>query len=161
MQANPLNYGHMVEMALRDVVRTALMHVEEHGLPGHNHFYISFLSQHPDVDIPDYLKQRFPHEMTIVLQHQFWNLEVKSEGFSVELSFNQSPERLYVPFAALTSFADPAAQFRLEFHTLEEGVELDEQEADKEAGDPNDAGASDDQPRKTAEIVTLDSFRKK
>lgn len=156
MQADhPLNYGHMVEAALRSVVRDALSYVVRHGLPGQHHFYISFLTQHPDCKIPDYLRQRFSHEMTIVIQHQFWDLTVDDKGFSIGLSFNQVPETLYIPFAALTSFADPSAQFRLEFHTLEDMSDEDI------AALPEPVEAAATRPLQSAEVVALDSFRKK
>lgn len=160
MKIDPLNYGNMVEAALRSVVRDALSHVERQGLPGSHHFYISFFTQHPDTAMADYLRQRFPHEMTIVIQHQFWDLKVEQDGFAVTLSFNQAPETLYIPFSSLTSFADPSAQFRLEFHTLEEGEEAAFAAAEETSGQKA-AAVGEETPRKSADVVALDSFRKK
>ena len=105
----------MVEDALRSVVRRALIHAAERGLSGDHHFYITFLTDHPDVTMPDHLRSHYPNEMTIVLQHQFWGLEVSPESFGVTLSFANEPERLTVSFAAVTAFADPSVRFGLQF----------------------------------------------
>src|SRR3546814_19275203 len=98
----------MVEDALRSVVRRALIHVAGHGLPGNHHFYITFRTAHPDCEIPQVLRERYPGEMTIILQHQFWGLEIAEDQFCVTLSFNDVPNRRVVPFAAVTAFADPS-----------------------------------------------------
>ena len=109
------NYKDMVDRALRGVVRTALKQVQKDGLRGYHHMYISFNTLHDGVVIPDYLRQKYAKEMTIVMQHQFWDLDVQEDGFDLTLSFNGVPERLTVPFAALTGFADPSVQFGLQF----------------------------------------------
>lgn len=108
-------YDAMVESALRGVVRRALSYAAERGLPGDHHFYISFRTTHPGVDIPAALRARYPGEMTIVLQHQFWGLDVGEEAFGVTLSFSDVPERLTIPFAAISAFADPSVRFGLQF----------------------------------------------
>ncbi|KJV11042.1 hypothetical protein VZ95_00980 [Elstera litoralis] len=115
MPINLLRYDRMIEEALRGVVRRALRMVAATGLPGSHHFFISFRTHAEGVQIADYLRERYPDEMTIVVQHQFWGLDVTSEQFSITLSFNDVHERLIIPFAAITSFADPAAQFGLQF----------------------------------------------
>lgn len=115
MADNELRYDRMVEDALRSVVSRALRHAAERGLSGDHHFYITFLTDHPGVAMPDHLRSHYPSEMTIVLQHQFWGLEVGPEAFGVTLSFANEPERLTVPYAAVTAFADPSVRFGLQF----------------------------------------------
>jgi len=109
------NYKTMVDRALRGVVRAALKQVQKDGMRGNHHMYVSFDTLHDGVVIPDYLRQKYAKEMTIVLQHQFWDLDVQEDAFDLTLSFNSVPERLTVPFAALTGFADPSVQFGLQF----------------------------------------------
>ncbi len=115
MADNELRYDRMVEDALRSVVSRALKHAAERGLSGDHHFYITFLTDHPGVVIPDHLRSHYPSEMTIVLQHQFSGLEVGPEAFGVTLSFANKPERLSVPYAAVSAFADPSVRFGLQF----------------------------------------------
>ena len=115
-----LRYDVMVEAALRGVMRDALTHVARNGLPGAHHFYLSFRTGHPGVQLDAALKARFPDEMTIVLQHQFWDLKVEQDGFAVTLSFSNAPQRLVVPFAAVTAFNDPSVNFGLQFQSLAE-----------------------------------------
>ena len=115
MSGDPLNYQAMTEEALRGVVRQALMVAAQRGLPGQHHFYLTFRSTFPGVQFADHLRERHPDEMTIVLQHQFWGLDVTEKQFSVTLSFNGQHERLTIPFAAITAFVDPSTQFGLQF----------------------------------------------
>lgn len=115
MDIETIDYQSIIQDALRGVVRRVLTQVVEHGLPGEHHFYIGFRTRHPGVEVPRFLRDQYPEEMTIILQHQFWELEVDEEAFSVALSFGGSRQRLRVPFAALTAFADPEAQFALRF----------------------------------------------
>jgi len=115
MDPDTIDYPAILQEALRDAVRRVLAQVAEHGLPGEHHFYVGFRSQFPGVEVPRYLREQYPEEITIILQNQFWGLEVDSEAFSVLLSFGGSRQRLYVPFAALTTFADPSADFGLRF----------------------------------------------
>lgn len=156
-------YDRMVESALRGVVREALTRAAQHGLRGGHHFYLTFRTTAPGVAIPPFLVAQYPDEMTIVLQHQFWGLEVGPEGFAVSLSFHSNIERLSVPFAALTAFADPSVEFGLRFKPPAD-------DAAAEAGGlpatlPETATSPDSppQPREPggAEVVTLDKFRKR
>lgn len=154
-----LRYDKMVETALRGVVREAVEEVMKDGLPGDHHFYITFMTDYPGVDIPDYLRDRYPGEMTIVLQYQFYDLTVDDEKMSVTLSFNNVPERLTIPLAAITIFADPSVNFALQFQPGgdDEGPEFDPEDFDDE--DEDDDG--DGKKSKTGEVVSLDKFRKK
>jgi hypothetical protein len=127
-------YDEIVQDALRAVVGRVLGEVERHGLVGEHHFYITFKTQAPGVDIPTHLTQRFPDEMTIVIQNRFWDLKVDEQGFEVGLSFNQQACRLVIPFSAISSFVDPAVNFALQFH-----VELDESDAQAIEHAENDA----------------------
>ena len=158
MAQDLFQYDKMVERALRGVVRDALARVAQEGPRGAHHFYIGFATRMPGVVIPDSLRERFPEEMTIVLQHQFWDLEIGEESFSVSLSFQKQLERLTIPFAAIRSFADPSVNFALEFAEppAAEPKAVGSLPAPKPAAEP-----SPDQDRPPAEIVTLDSFRKR
>ena len=110
-----MQYDRTVQSALKGVVRGILRRVQAQGLPGDHHLYIVFRTTHPGVVIPGFLKERYPDEMTIVLQHQFWGLEVLEDKFRIGLSFNKSPQELTVPFAAMKGFFDPSVQFGLQF----------------------------------------------
>lgn len=158
-------YDLMVENALRGVVRDALRRAATHGLPGNHHFYLTFKTRAPGVEIPPYLIERYPDEMTIVLQFQFWNLEVEDLRFSVMLSFNDIRERLVVPFEALTGFADPSVQFGLQFQQQGDAEEADG-ESEGEGETPPVAAEGGDTPAAdgdggSGEVVSLDQFRKK
>src|SRR3954468_448827 len=109
------HYDALVDDALRSVVRRVLRQVADKGLPGSHHFYISFRSTDPGVQLPDYLRAKYPEEMTIVLQHQYWDLIITEEFFEVTVSFNKQQERIKVPFAALSAFVDPSVRFGLQF----------------------------------------------
>lgn len=115
MTTDLLQYDKMVENALKGVVRTALKEVQQHGLPENHHFYITFKTKDEGVRVPEYLADKYQGEMTIVLQYQFYNLEVNEKLFSVSLSFNNVTEDLVIPFAAITGFADPSVKFGLQF----------------------------------------------
>jgi uncharacterized protein len=149
-----LRYDKMVESALRGVVREALARTASSGLPGAHHFYITFRTRFPGLAIPDYLAQQYADEMTVVLEHQFWDLEVCEQCFSVTLSFQNKPERLTIPFDAITAFADPAVKFGLQFQPVPcENVDLPA---------PAPAGAKPgEKVDKAADVVALDAFRKK
>jgi uncharacterized protein len=155
MPQDPFDYESMVETALRGVVREALTRAGQGGLAGDHHFYISFRSAHPDVVLPAHLREKFPDEMTIVLQHQFWGLETGADAFSVGLSFGGKPERLTIPFAALTGFADPSVKFGLQFAAIDSGA------ASPSAAVPAVAEEAPPEAGRGAEIVTLDRFRKR
>ncbi|HKI05976.1 MAG TPA: ClpXP protease specificity-enhancing factor SspB [Thermoanaerobaculia bacterium] len=115
MDPDKIDYSAFLQQALRDVVRRVLEQVAEHGLPGDHHFFIGFRTAFPGVEVPRFLRDQYPEEVTIILQHQFWGLDVTPDAFSVLLTFGGSRQRLLVPFAALTTFADPSADFGLSF----------------------------------------------
>ena len=165
-----LRYDRMVEHALRSVVRKALAEAAQRGLPGEHHFYITFHTDRAGVGIADWLRQQYPQEMTIILQHQFWDLTVEEERFAVTLSFGGRHERLTIPLESVTRFADPSVKFGLQFEAAEEEAEV------KPAGTPAPSPKASKQPDapvpaahppassespKGADVVALDSFRKK
>lgn len=115
MDPEKIDYPAIVQDALRDAVRRVLEQVAEHGVPGDHHFFIGFRTSFPGVEVPRFLREQYPEEATIILQHQFWGLDVTPEAFSVLLAFGGSRQRVMVPFAALTAFADPSADFGLRF----------------------------------------------
>ncbi|HRC25813.1 MAG TPA: ClpXP protease specificity-enhancing factor SspB [Alphaproteobacteria bacterium] len=157
-----LRYDKMVEGALRGVVRQAVEEVVASGLPGDHHFYITFMTDYPGVEIPAYLRERYPGEMTIVLQYQFYDLKVDREKMSVTLSFNNVPERLVIPLAAVSIFADPSVNFALQFQPMGDGDEGDDTDGTPDGSGGGSGGAK---PKKsdqtTGEVVSLDQFRKK
>jgi hypothetical protein len=161
MKKKILQYNIMIEAALRAVVRQALNEVSEHGLPGDHHFYITFRTAYPGVELPDYLRARYPAEMTIVLQYQFDDLKVDEQNLGVTLTFNNTPTRLIIPLAAITVFADPSVNFALPFQPSEAPEPAPPPEAVKApepTASPSDAKTGDG---KTGEVVSLDKFRKK
>jgi hypothetical protein len=117
-----IRYDLLVQNALRGVVRKVLTDVVRDGLPGSHHFYISFRTDEPRTRVSERLREKYPEEMTIVLQHEFWDLVVNDRGFEVGLSFSKIPERLFVPYEAITAFFDPSVQFGLKFETKEDGT---------------------------------------
>jgi hypothetical protein len=161
MPQDTLNYSVMIDKAMRGVVREALTRVSANGLPGDHHFYISYATEHPDVKMSEQLKSRYPKEITIVMQHQFWDFKVEESQFSVTLSFGGVPEKLVVPFAALTAFADPSVKFGLQFQHTEM---FNPQIVDTEAAYAKPVSVSVDGEEEeigAAEIISLDAFRKK
>lgn len=159
-----LRYDKMVEGALRGVVRSSVEEVIEHGLPGDHHFYITFLTDYPGVKIPGYLRDRYPGEMTIVLQYQFSDLSVTAEKMTVTLSFNNVPERLEIPLNAISIFADPSVNFALQFQPLGDAIdERDLAALDELSDDPDDdgSGGGKGKGKKTGEVVSFDKFKKK
>ncbi len=157
-----INYTKMVETALMDVVRNALRHASEYGLPGDQHFYITFKTRFPGVSVPSHLAERYKDEMTIVLQHQFWDIVVEPDYFTVDLSFNHKRETLRIPFDALTAFADPSVQFGLQFSTTLAEAEAAPATDDSDEKAMEEASEETGQPQeKQGEIITLDAFRKK
>lgn len=161
-----IRYDKMVEKALRGVVTQALDHVVKNGLANDHHFYVTFMTNFPGVEIPDYLREQYPEEMTIVLQYQFYGLEVFEEYFTVTLSFNNIPEKLIIPVEAVTIFADPSVNFALQFQPMED---VEEDEDDFPPPPPpsktgkNDAGAKPAKGKKndSDNVIALDRFRKK
>jgi uncharacterized protein len=171
MPDQALDYGRLVERALRQVVRDALEVVATQGLPGQHHLYITFRTDHPGVALPDDLRARYPTEMTIVLQHEFWGLEVEDGRFSVLLKFGGVPQRLEVPFDAVSVFADPSVEFGLQFTTASAAPPAAGKAQPRDARRPNEperaAAAGPNEPGQapaedgSAEVVALDRFRKK
>jgi hypothetical protein len=155
------DYPQMVETALRGVVRQALARTVREGLRGSHHFYVSFRTDAAGVALPDYLRDTYPEEMTIVLQHQFWGLEVGDQEFRVTLSFQNRPEQLTIPFAAVTSFADPSVKFGLQFAAPAAKPDTTSALPTRVPAQEAAAEKPPQRPRQAAEIVTLDKFRKK
>lgn len=157
-----LHYDRMMENALRGVVREALETAAATGLPGEHHFYITFRTDYPEVDIPARLKQRHPDEMTIVLQHQFWDLKVEAERFGVTLSFDRVHERLIVPYASITAFVDPSVQFGLQFPaSMPPATKTEPAPAKEVAKSDTKSDSAEPAPETGARVVALDAFRKK
>ncbi len=174
MSGDPLNYQSLTEEALRGVVRQALSTVAQRGLPGQHHFYLTFRTGYPGVQLADSLRERHPEEMTIVLQHQFWGLEVSDRQFAVTLSFNGQHERLLVPFAAVTAFVDPSVQFGLQFSVAAPGAAAaapvaalpakppapTPASAESAAAPAPGAAAAEPAAAEEGRVVALDAFRK-
>ncbi|GAA3875174.1 SspB family protein [Celeribacter arenosi] len=164
--AKSIDYGNLMHDAMRRLIRKVLAGVKADGLPGDHHFFITFDTMHPDVEIADWLSDRYPEEMTIVVQHWFDNLEVGPEGFAITLNFGDSPEPLFIPYDAIRTFVDPSVEFGLRFETQESDVEeLDEDEishdlAEYEAPTEGDSSSPKENSAHEAEIVSLDKFRK-
>jgi hypothetical protein len=154
--AESIDYGRLMHRAMRDLIRHVLDQVARDGLPGEHHFFITFDTQHPEVGIAPWLRERYPDEMTIVMQHWFEGLEVDDDGFAVTLSFGNQPERLEVPFDALRTFVDPSVEFGLRFESIGERDEAPEPEEAAADEGPED----EDAPKKDADVVSLDRFRK-
>ncbi|MDV4144456.1 MULTISPECIES: SspB family protein [Shimia] len=152
-----IDYGNLMHRAMRSLIQEVLKDIEANGLPGEHHFFITFDTHHPDVRIADWLMDRYPGEMTVVMQHWYENLEVSDEGFSVTLNFGDSPEPLYIPYDAIKTFVDPSVEFGLRFETQEEDEGEDDLEVAPE--EPLDVDEAEE-THKDADVVSLDSFRK-
>jgi len=148
-----IDYGNLMHRAMRGLIAEVLATVAREGLPGEHHFFITIDTTHPEVAIADWLRERYPQEMTIVIQHWFENLEAGEDAFSITLNFGNRPEPLFIPYDAILTFVDPSVEFGLRFETTDSGGEPDD-DSDPDEHD-EDAGAGRD-----AEIVSLDSFRK-
>jgi hypothetical protein len=161
MTEDQLQYPVLIDHAMRGVVREVLKRVQATGLPGEHHFYISFLTNFPGVRMSEQLKSRYPKEITIVMQHQYWDFKVEEQSFTVTLSFGGVPEKLVIPYAALTAFADPSIKFGLQFQHSETDEDLTDItiELQQDIAAPRTDDATTDE--NTAEIISLDSFRKK
>ena len=158
MSEEAFKYDMMVEEALRGVVNKALLHAAVHGLPNGHHFYITFKTGRGDVDIPVFLKDRYPDEMTIVLEHQFWDLKIHEREFEVALSFNDKQERLLIPFNAITAFSDPSVKFGLQFQEIENN---DDQTVNGSNLDTSDSKNQELIEKSSGEVVSLEKFRNK
>jgi uncharacterized protein len=156
------NYPLLVDEAMRDVVRQVLKQAAREGLDGKHHFYISFNTQYSGVKISPQLREQYPEEMTIVVQHQYWDLEIQQSYFSVMLSFNNIPEKLVIPFDALTAFADPSMRFGLQFHAKPDTIDVARELLREDA----DTTSFEDETTVTTKesggekVISLDSFRK-
>lgn len=150
-----IDYGNLMHRAMCGLIQEVLQGVARDGLPGKHHFFITFDTMHPDVEIADWLSDRYPGEMTIVMQHWYDKLDVTDEGFAVTLNFGDNPEPLYIPYDAIKTFVDPSVEFGLRFETQ------DEDDDDEDTDAPMDEMAEPGPVTKpAAEVVSLDAFRK-
>ncbi|WP_430464542.1 SspB family protein [Tabrizicola sp.] len=149
--ARTIDYGNLMHRAMRGLIQTVLKDVADNGLPGAHHFFITFDTNAEGVEIADWLRARYPDEMTVVIQHWFDNLVVTDEGFSITLNFGNQPEPLIIPFDALRTFVDPSVEFGLRFETHDDDEDDDEDDGPDDEPDP---------PPQEAQIVRLDKFRK-
>jgi hypothetical protein len=167
--AKSIDYGNLMHNAMRGLIRKVLENVRKDGLPGDHHFFITFDTMHPDVELADWLSDRYPEEMTVVIQHWFDNLEVNEDSFSITLNFGDSPEPLFIPYDAIRTFVDPSVEFGLRFETQDTDEDDDAEITD--SANTSDAEISEFEPAppsqtdeeqapKEAEIVSLDQFRK-
>jgi hypothetical protein len=160
-----IGYQALTDQALRGVVRDALRRIEKSGLIGAHHFYLTFKTHADGVDIPEFLKEQYPDEMTIIIQHQYWALKVKDDYFEVTLTFKKLPAPLHIPFQALTAFFDPGVQFGLQFRAEGEAAKPATGPVMVPTPAPEPAAEAEAEPVKPApapgEVVSLDSFRKK
>ena len=162
MVVRMIDYGNMMHDAMRGLIKRLLQDIASVGkLPGDHHFFITFNTMHPEVEIADWLSDRYPDEMTIVVQHWFDNLEVTDDGFSITLNFGDNPEPLYIPFMALRTFVDPSVEFGLRFEQPEEETNDANDTALSVAEAPMHENAEpSDKPKTDGQVVSLDSFRK-
>lgn len=154
----------MVQESLRNVIKDTLRLVAKNGLPGNHHFYLSFKTHHPGVDLPNFLKEEYPDEITIVLQYEFWDLEITDTSFCVTLCFNDIHERLTIPFNSIVSFVDPSVKFGLQFTPVEieedavKPLPTDHKKSSRKISKPKEEHI---QGEASDNIVVLDAFRKK
>ncbi len=164
-----IDYGNLMHNAMRGLIKSVLEDVSKDGLPGEHHFFVNFNTRHPDADLAEWMHDRFPEDMTIVLQHWFDDLAVTDDGFGVTLNFGDTPETMFVPFDAINTFVDPSVEFGLRFETQDsdhhanlhiagEEDENPDEEPPEEA--PEVALEEAEEEPKDAEVVSLDSFRK-
>lgn len=150
--ARSIDYGGLMHRAMRGLIQSVLADVARDGLPGAHHFFITFDTTHPDVQLADWLRQRYPTDMTVVLQHWFEDLTVTDDGFSVTLNFGNQPEPMVIPFDAVRTFVDPSVEFGLRF----ESQAADEDDEENE----DDIEVEEEPVRHDAQVVSLDQFRK-
>jgi hypothetical protein len=169
-----IDYGNLMHDAMRRLIKKVLKDVQANGLPGSHHFFITFDTTHPEAELADWLSDRYPEEMTVVMQHWYDKLEVGDDGFGITLNFGEAPEPMFVPYEAIKTFVDPSVEFGLRFEAQEDENDNDvEEEASDDVSDNSDPvqlpdpkptadGESDNSKDSTkeAEVVSLDSFRK-
>lgn len=157
-----IDYGNLMHDAMRGLIRRVLDDIAERGLPGDHHFFITFDTGHPDAELADWLSDRYPGEMTVVIQRWYENLDVGDDGFSVTLNFGDSPEPLYIPYDAIRTFVDPSVEFGLRFEQQDKAEQLHvaEEEPLPQTEEAELEVKEEEAPTKEAEIVSLDSFRK-
>ncbi len=167
--SDTIDYGNLMHRAMRTLIKDVLDGIAKDGLPGQHHFFITFDTMHPDVEIADWLSDRYPGDMTIVIQHWFDNLDVTDVGFAITLNFGDNPEPLYIPYDAIVTFVDPSVEFGLRFDSNDDDddAEIDADVVALDIADNGDAPEApmveatvEEEPAKDAEIVSLDSFRK-
>ena len=150
-----IDYGNLMHRAMRGLIQEVLADVAENGLPGAHHFFITFDTTHPEARLAGWLRERYPSEMTVVMQHWYEGLEVGEDGFGVTLNFGDAPERLFIPYDAIRTFVDPSVEFGLRFETQES--DDDDDDADADAGEDD---SPEPDPHDGGEVVSLDKFRK-
>lgn len=155
-----IDYGNLMHEAMRGLIRKVLQDISDNGLPGKHHFFITFDTSHPDAELADWLSDRYPGEMTVVMQHWYDGLDVTPDGFAITLNFGDAPEPLYIPYDAIRTFVDPSVEFGLRFEQQESEEEDDDSEENTLDQTDEDELEVAEEPSKDAEIVSLDSFRK-
>jgi len=153
--ADEIDYGNLMHNAMRSLIQDVLTEVKNNGLPGEHHFFITFDTNHAGVEMASWLKDRYPTEITVVMQHWYDDLEVKDDGFSVTLNFGDTPEHLVIPYEAILTFVDPSVEFGLRFETNEENEDKDEQKLTE-----SEESNKDETKKETGQVVSLDNFRK-
>ena len=153
--ADEIDYGNLMHNAMRSLIQDVLTEVKNNGLPGEHHFFITFDTNHAGVEMASWLKDRYPTEITVVMQHWYDDLEVKDDGFSVTLNFGDTPEHLVIPYEAILTFVDPSVEFGLRFETNEEDEDTDEQKSTV-----SEESNKVDTKKETGQVVSLDNFRK-
>ncbi len=159
--ARTIDYGKLMHRAMRGLIQQVLRDVEAHGLPGQHHFFITFDTRDPQVQMADWLKERYPADMTVVMQNWYDKLKVTHDGFFVTLNFGDRPEPLYIPYDAIRTFVDPSVEFGLRFETSDADDE-DDDEPPPETPHPDSPrnGSDSTKGRGAAQVVQLDRFRK-
>ena len=155
-----IDYQKIVNISLRKVIKHVLEHIQDNGIEGDHHLYVTFLTQYDGVEMPEYLINEYPNEITIVLQHQFWNLEIEENYFSISLSFNNRTENIKVPYESITSFADPSVNFGLQFNaenTSTNEILNKKDENQKEVADSNLSSKNNDSDN----VISFNDFHKK
>ncbi len=160
-QPRSIAYGRLMHHAMRGLIQTVLSDISENGLPGEHHFFITFDTTHEGAELADWLRDRYPEEMTIVIQHWYDGLAVDDDGFNITLNFGDSPEPLRVPFDAILTFVDPSVEFGLRFESNQDPEDPeDEPPHDPTPDDTEDKDDETPVESKDAEVVSLDRFRK-